>query len=356
MVADVSLAVNTPDAADFLLKYLVHTQLAAPRSGEYLKHVALYLPTDRFGEVADLTAKLDHAPLLQRLVAADGSGQPRGRRGSTNSSRLLMHWMQRAMIDSLNSENDFMMRVAIEGVREATFEGKLEPLAKIVANGKRSEQVRIAALEALANLDAGRPILGKALASPASMKFRKRAAELLGQSNTDEARAALLAALPTAPTDVGNFIAASLAGTDPGAESLISTIEKGKSTAVLLRNPLVAAALEKRPSSLRDRAAALTKDLPPEDERLDKVIAARADAFQKAKPDATHGAQIFQQNCAVCHKINNQGANIGPALDGIGARGAHRVIEDILDPNRNVDPMFRQTVVETSDGVRRWRA
>ncbi|HEY3898519.1 MAG TPA: c-type cytochrome [Chthoniobacter sp.] len=349
VVADVSLAVNTADAADFLLKYLVHTQLAAPRSGEYLKHVALYLPTDRFGEVADLTAKLDHAPLLQRLVAADGLGQASRQRG-VQLPEAANAWMQRAMIDSLESGNDFMTRVAIEGVREATFEGKLAPLAKIVADEKRPEQQRIAALEALANLDAARPILGKALASPASMKFRKRAAELLGQSNTDEARAALLAALPTAPTDVGNFIAASLAGTDPGAESLISTIEKGKSTAVLLRNPLVAAALEKRPQSLRDRAAALTKDLPPEDERLDKVIAARADAFQKAKPDANHGAQIFQQNCAVCHKINNQGANIGPALDGIGARGAHRVIEDILDPNRNVDPMFRQTVVETSDG------
>jgi putative heme-binding domain-containing protein len=94
----------------------------------------------------------------------------------------------------------------------------------------------------------------------------------------------------------------------------------------------------------------LTKDLPPEDERLDKVIAQRAEAFQKAKPDAAHGALVFQQNCAVCHKLHNQGANIGPALDGLAARGVHRVVEDILDPNRNVDPLFRQTVVETNDG------
>ena len=258
--------------------------------------------------------------------------------------------MQRVMIESIGSDNDFMRKAAIEGVREAKFEAKLAPLQKIAVNEKLPEAQRIAALEALANLDAARPILGQALASPAGMKFRKRAAELLGQSNTDEARAALLAALPTAPTDVGNFIAAGLAGTEPGAEALVALLEKGKATPVLLRNPLVAAALEKRPQSLRDRAAALTKDLPPEDERLDKVIAARADAFQKAKPDTAHGAQVFQQNCAVCHKIHNQGANIGPALDGIGARGAHRVIEDVLDPNRNVDPMFRQTVIETTDG------
>jgi putative heme-binding domain-containing protein len=258
--------------------------------------------------------------------------------------------MQRVMVEALDSQDDAILKTAVESVREAKFDAKLAPLAKIATNEKLPEARRISALEALANLDAARPVLGKALASPAGMKFRKRAAELLGQSNTGDARAALLAALPTAPTDVGNFIAASLAATDAGTESLLATIENGKSTAILLRNPLVAAALEKRPQTLRDRAAALTKDLPPEDERLDKVIAQRADAFQKSKPNASHGAQVFQQNCAVCHKIHNQGANIGPALDGIGARGAHRVIEDILDPNRNVDPLFRQTVVETTDG------
>ena len=28
-------------------------------------------------------------------------------------------------------------------------------------------------------------------------------------------------------------------------------------------------------------------------------------------------------------------------MDGIGARGLDRVIEDVLDPNRNLDPSFR---------------
>jgi len=348
-IADVSLGAATPESAEYLLGHLQRARFATPRAGEFLKHVALYLPAEKFGAVTDLTAKINDAPLSQRLAAADGLTQAARQRGMTLPATATA-WTQRVMVEALDSGNDAMLKTALESVREARFDAKLAPLAKIATDKKVSEPHRIAALEALANLDAARPVLGQALASPASMKFRKRAAELLGQSDTDEARAALLAALPTAPTDVGNFIAASLAGTDPGGESLITTIENGKSTAVLLRNPLVAAALEKRPQSLRDRAATLTKDLPPEDERLDKVIAARADSFQKAKPDAAHGAQIFQQNCAICHKIQNQGANIGPALDGIGARGIHRVIEDILDPNRNVDPMFRQTVVETGDG------
>ncbi|MEP6671903.1 MAG: c-type cytochrome, partial [Chthoniobacter sp.] len=347
-VADVSVGVPTPEAAAFLLGHLQRTRLASPRTGEYLKHVALYLPAEEFGKVSKLVTQIGEAPLAQRLVAADGLAQAARQRGIMLPDEVTA-WSQRVMIEALQSSDDSVLKTAVESVREAKFDAKLAPLAKIATNETLPEPRRIAALEALANLDAARPILGQALASPAGMKFRKRAAELLGQSNTGEARTALLAALPTAPTDVGNFIAAGLAATDPGTEALLSTMENGKATPTLLRNPLVSAALEKRPQPLRDRVAALTKDLPPEDERLDKIIAQRADAFQKAKPDAAHGAQIFQQNCAVCHKLHNQGANIGPALDGLATRGVHRVIEDILDPNRNVDPLFRQTVVETTD-------
>jgi putative heme-binding domain-containing protein len=52
----------------------------------------------------------------------------------------------------------------------------------------------------------------------------------------------------------------------------------------------------------------------------------------------------------VCHRFRNEGGNVGPNLDAVAARGVHRLVEDILDPNRNVDPAFRQTIIETTDG------
>ena len=41
---------------------------------------------------------------------------------------------------------------------------------------------------------------------------------------------------------------------------------------------------------------------------------------------------------------------IGPQLDGVGVRGAERLLEDILDPSRNVDAAFRVTIITTTDG------
>lgn len=41
---------------------------------------------------------------------------------------------------------------------------------------------------------------------------------------------------------------------------------------------------------------------------------------------------------------------MGPQLDGVGHRGLERLCEDILDPNRNVDRIFRQSLVTLKDG------
>ena len=52
----------------------------------------------------------------------------------------------------------------------------------------------------------------------------------------------------------------------------------------------------------------------------------------------------------ICHTLANKGAKVGPQLDGIGIRGLDRLLEDVLDPNRNVDQNFRLTILTLKDG------
>ncbi len=59
---------------------------------------------------------------------------------------------------------------------------------------------------------------------------------------------------------------------------------------------------------------------------------------------------MFTKICAACHQLGDQGAKIGPGLDGVGLRGLDRLLEDTLDPSRNVDQAFRTTVVTTKGG------
>ena len=62
------------------------------------------------------------------------------------------------------------------------------------------------------------------------------------------------------------------------------------------------------------------------------------------------GATHFKKVCANCHRLGNEGGKVGPQLDGIGQRGLERLLEDILDPNRNIDAAFRATTISTNQG------
>src|SRR5204862_8188333 len=101
---------------------------------------------------------------------------------------------------------------------------------------------------------------------------------------------------------------------------------------------------------LLDRREKIVKDLPPEDDRVLQLIKSRQKGFASAKPNATHGAEIYIKTCAGCHKIDGKGQKVGPELDAVYTRGVERLLEDILDPNRNVDQAFRASIIKTTDG------
>ncbi len=104
-------------------------------------------------------------------------------------------------------------------------------------------------------------------------------------------------------------------------------------------------------ANLDEQIAELTAKLSPADDRIAQLIAARREGFLAATADAEAGRAVFARSvCKSCHKIGEVGGAIGPALDGIGVRGLDRLLEDMLDPSRNVDQAFRVTLVETDAG------
>ena len=130
-----------------------------------------------------------------------------------------------------------------------------------------------------------------------------------------------------------------------------STRSALKTLAMLLQHTAPAALREKLVAYLPPRPAPPPLPVSPEQRKqLDALIATRAAAFAKAKPDVAAGKTVFTTNCAVCHQIRGAGGLIGPQLDGIGARGAERLSEDILDPNRNVDAHFHLHTLTLKDG------
>ncbi|HND53252.1 MAG TPA: c-type cytochrome, partial [Pirellulaceae bacterium] len=244
--------------------------------------------------------------------------------------------------------------VALQVVEAFKSKEHLPAVDRLIGDGQVSGAVRSQALQTEFAVDRAAvlprlPELLNSAAEPAVL--RAKAAELLAALQTDEARKQLAAAIATVPSALQNSIALSLASTTDGAEVLLATIAAGKASPRLLQDKPI---LDRLASvSLKDReqrVAELTKSLPPADERAKQLITQRLQGYAVAEKSLEQGAAAFKKNCAVCHKAKGEGAMIGPQLDGIASRGVERLVEDIVDPNRNVDAAFRTLIVTTTGG------
>jgi putative heme-binding domain-containing protein len=229
-----------------------------------------------------------------------------------------------------------------------------EVLASAAGPQARFPSLRTAAIDACAACDGGlaTPRLGALLADAAEpANIRQHAAVALARINTDAARQQLLASLQSAPERLAVEIAAVLADSAAGGEALLASIESGKASPRLLQEiPVVARLRGRRLPRFEERLAMLTAALPPADARLRELIDRRRALVAGGHGDVLLGAAVFEKNCAACHRIGDKGAKIGPNLDGVGIRGLDRLLEDVLDPNRNVDQAFRTTQITTADG------
>jgi putative heme-binding domain-containing protein len=181
---------------------------------------------------------------------------------------------------------------------------------------------------------------------------REQAAQQLARIDRPDARAALMAQLKSTPGSVGVLIATGLAGNKDSAVALLNEIRNGRAPATLLREPPVVDRLKSSGvADIDKQIAELTAGLSPKDNRIDKLIAQRRAGFLAEPHDPEAGRAIFAKSvCANCHKIGEVGKTLGPGLDGIGNRGLDRLLEDTLDPSRNVDVAFRMVTVETDSG------
>jgi putative heme-binding domain-containing protein len=213
---------------------------------------------------------------------------------------------------------------------------------------------RGAAFGALLAVDSsgGVAVVGNVLADAEErVEVRERAAQALAAGGGAVGHAQLVQALEKAPARLQTGIALAMAGTPDGAKQFMDAVTAGKASARLLQDRAVQTRLtESKFPMARERIAELTRGLPSADQKMLELIAKRRAGFANAKPDAKLGAVVFKNNCANCHQLGGEGAKVGPQLDGLGVRGLDRLLEDILDPSRNVDQAMRTTILNLKDG------
>jgi putative heme-binding domain-containing protein len=358
-VTTVLPAIPTAPAATMLLRYLDSGAVAPPTVPDAIRHVC------RFGGDAGTRGAADYVKtrfaadpdqqIALLKVIQEGAAQ---RGGSLSqdirdfAAELVMRMLGESAKDA--GRRGRRLETAADLAKTLSLKRCAEPLSKLMADPATEAGARTAAINAVLALDPrGQTVAVADLLADASQPaaIREAAARALADVNSDEARQSILKPLRYAPQAMQVRLAVALAGRPEGAATLLDAVERNLVGSRLLLEPTVKDRLKAaKVKDLDARIGKLTANLAPANADLDRVIAAKRRSYDPAKADLAKGAAVFAKTCAVCHQIDGQGAVVGPQLDGVGARGIDRLLEDVIDPNRNVDPAFRYSNITLNDG------
>jgi putative heme-binding domain-containing protein len=350
-VADVATGVHSPEAAQFLLTHVQQVPEGWDNLLRYVHHIARYGKGETLKTLLIFVRGKGAADLRQQAALFKAMQQGIQEQGA-KLSEAARQWAEELARKLLTAREADVLIAGAELAGSLQMTALQDVLVERANRKELPEAVRRAALDALIAIHAKEHIglLGQVLSDAAEpFPLREHIAQVLGGNNQPAAHAELLKTLAVAPARLQSAIAIGLAGSSQGAEKLLDAVAAGKASARLLQEPPVHVRFNRHPK-LKDRLAKLTQGLPPADKRVQDLLRQRRTRFLATKGDAGLGSKVFEKNCANCHQIGGKGAKVGPQLDGVGARGLDRLLEDIIDPNRNVDQAFRATNLVLKNG------
>ncbi len=221
-------------------------------------------------------------------------------------------WKQLARAIVADPLKPLDQRVAAIGL--LGYSGKDDPLLAGLLNPQHPPQIQIAAMDRLEKMPTATVTLMKALVG-LSPSFRNAALErILGRQGGDLA--------------------------------LVKALEQKVISQSILDAGMRQRLLMTRDDGLRKRAQAVLETSLEGGRGL--VIAQYPKISTKGDP--IKGREHFKKECAGCHRLDGMGFEVGPDLAMVTGKGYDWLIQEILDPSRNMDGRYAQIVIATKKG------
>ncbi|MBE0542040.1 MAG: c-type cytochrome [Verrucomicrobia bacterium] len=137
----------------------------------------------------------------------------------------------------------------------------------------------------------------------------------------------------------------------PWTIALLSAIEAKTVAAADLPAAAIRALGQSNDQAIRQRATEVIGRIRPPGADKQKVIEAKKRMILRGgEPDLRAGHELTKQHCLVCHKLNGEGAEVGPDLTGSGRSTLDALLANVIDPNQIIGKGFENVEVETKDG------
>jgi putative heme-binding domain-containing protein len=221
---------------------------------------------------------------------------------------------------------------------------------EVAALESAADNVRLGAIRLLgrvpASLDADFAALAGLLEPHASPELQREAVRQLARSNRSEAANVLLdhweTASPARRTDIINELFAR----SEWLPMLIARLETDRLSPNELGTTYQQKLLSEVEGTLRVRVEKLFGAKRTDRTALIKEYAQAA----LIEGDAARGADLFRQQCALCHRFKGEGVDLGPDLQSVAAKTPDALIVAILDPNAAIESRYINYLASTKNG------
>jgi putative membrane-bound dehydrogenase-like protein len=223
----------------------------------------------------------------------------------------------------------------------------------LINDKSASVEDRTGAIEAAkaVKTDAARDALVKLVSRDSSQALVTSALRALGAIGGDRIAADLLANWPSYSGTTRAAAGEVLVSRRAWAVSLLSAIESKKVSASDLPISAIRTLSDSRDEFVRNRVPEVIGRVRPANEDKQRIIAEKKKMLLAGPaPDLNAGHELARKTCFVCHKLNGEGAEVGPDLTGSGRSTLDALLANVIDPNQVVGKGYENVEVETRDG------
>ncbi len=272
-----------------------------------------------------------HGIAAWQVAILEGLGQ--GQQLGGRSLRKLWEEPPAALKESVERAQPFFKRAA-----ETAHDGK-RPL---------TERVAAARLLGYAPFRTGADALKDLLAPSNPSELQRAAVRSLSLQEHPQVAELLLSQWNSQGPEVRSDVLEAIFARADRLAHLLTAIEQKKVSASQLPPARVEQLRAHKDPELRKRAAVLLagRATPARQKVIDEYKSAL-----DLTADAAKGKMVFQKVCSTCHRLENEGKEVGPdLLSALRTKTPDALLIDILDPSREVDPRYINYIVSTKDG------
>ncbi len=271
-------------------------------------------------------------------------------------SPILENFIQKSLVDANPrlpaAALPLIVRWDKEGVFSGQTRGLMTHLAEVALNEGMPDAERLLAVNSLLALHHKNPeilsMMVQIFISTKNEALQRHLGDRLGE--IPDAALKLVDAYPTLKTNLQEAIFTQLLKRPESTQYFLDAIVTGKIDLSTFTPLQVSRLVNHSNKRVAERAQKVVDQIRgPQSREKDEIITKLMPVLEE-RANFHVGRDLFQYQCAVCHRFNGEGQDVGPDLTGMGAHSALELLAHIVDPNRVVEPNFSTVSIETKDG------